>query len=481
MPRKKVSTKKDELQELGLNEQTPREIVEELNKHIVGQEEAKKSVSIALRNRWRSRKLPDDMRDDVIPKNILMIGSTGVGKTEIARRLAKLVKAPFIKVEATKFTEVGYVGRDVESIIRDLMQISVRMVRQQRTEEVKEKATENANERLLDILVPEPKKSQNPLSKLFGGNGESDNDKDTEEPADTNKAGRDFVRKRLEKGKMEDEIIELEVSEHNKPMVGMFSGSSLESMGDNLQDMIGSIMPKRMKKRKVTVAAARKILEQEEAEKLIDMEEVAETAVKLTERSGIVFFDEIDKVATRGSVGGADVSREGVQRDILPIVEGSTVMTKYGPVKTDHILFIAAGAFHTAKPSDLIPELQGRFPIRVELKSLQKEDFEKILTEPQNALIKQYKALLKVEGLDLEFKPEAIGRIAEMAYDVNEQSEDIGARRLHTLLEKLLEQVSFDAPDMVKEGKTEVLVDADYVDERLKEIAKNRDLSQFIL
>lgn len=480
MPRKKAVTKKDELQELGLNEQTPREIVEELNKHIVGQEEAKKSVSIALRNRWRSRKLPDDMRDDVIPKNILMIGSTGVGKTEIARRLAKLVKAPFIKVEATKFTEVGYVGRDVESIIRDLMQISVRMVRQQRTEEVKEKATENANERLLDILVPEPKKSQNPLSKLFGG-GESENEKEIEEPADTGKAGRDFVRKRLEKGKMEDEIIELEVSEHNKPMVGMFSGSSLESMGDNLQDMIGSIMPKRMKKRKVTIATARKILEQEEAEKLIDMEEVAETAVKLTERSGIVFFDEIDKVATRGSVGGADVSREGVQRDILPIVEGSTVMTKYGPVKTDHILFIAAGAFHTAKPSDLIPELQGRFPIRVELKSLQKEDFEKILTEPQNALIKQYKALLKVEGLDLEFKPEAIGRIAEMAYDVNEQSEDIGARRLHTLLEKLLEQVSFDAPDMVKEGKTEVLVDADYVDERLKEIAKNRDLSQFIL
>ena len=350
-----------------------------------------------------------------------------------------------------------------------------------KTEEVKEKATENANERLLDILVPEPKKSQNPLSKLFGGNGDSESDKDVDESSDTNKAGRDFVRKRLEKGKMEDEIIELEVSEHNKPMVGMFSGSSLESMGDNLQDMIGSIIPKRMKKRKVTVAAARKILEQEEAEKLIDMEEVAETAVKLTERSGIVFFDEIDKVATRGNVGGADVSREGVQRDILPIVEGSTVMTKYGPVKTDHILFIAAGAFHTAKPSDLIPELQGRFPIRVELKSLQKEDFEKILTEPQNALIKQYKELLKVEGLDLEFKPEAISRIAEMAYDVNEQSEDIGARRLHTLLEKLLEQVSFDAPDMVKEGKTEILVDADYVDERLKEIAKNRDLSQFIL
>ena len=483
MPRKKVDIKKDELQELGLNEQTPREIVEELNKHIVGQEDAKRSVSIALRNRWRSRKLPDDMRDDVIPKNILMIGSTGVGKTEIARRLAKLVKAPFVKVEATKFTEVGYVGRDVESIIRDLMQIAVRMVRKQKTEEVKEKATENANERLLDILVPEPKRTQNPLSKLFGGNEPAENTENNadEEPEQDNKAGREFVRKRLEKGKMEDQIIELEVSDHAKPMVGMFSGSSLESMGDNLQDMIGSLIPKRMKKRKVTIAAARKILEQEEAEKLIDMEEVAETAVQLAERSGIVFFDEIDKVATRGNVGGADVSREGVQRDILPIVEGSTVMTKYGPVKTDHILFIAAGAFHTAKPSDLIPELQGRFPMRVEVKSLQKEDFEKILTEPQNALIKQYKERLKTEGLTLEFLPEAIGRIAQMAYDVNEQSEDIGARRLHTLLEKLLEEVSFDAPDMVKEGKTEISIDANYVDEKLKEIAKNRDLSQFIL
>ncbi len=466
--------------ELGLNEQTPREIVEELNKHIVGQEEAKRSVAIALRNRWRSRKLADDIREDVIPKNILMIGSTGVGKTEIARRLAKLVKAPFVKVEATKFTEVGYVGRDVESIIRDLMQIAVRMVRRQRTEEVKDKARENANERLLDILVPEPKRTQNPLSKLFGG-VEQPAESPAEEPADTNKAGRDFVRKRLEAGKLEEQTIELEVADHAKPMVGMFSGSSLESMGDNLQDMIGSLMPKRTRRRKVTVAAARKILEQEEAEKLIDMEEVAETAVTLAERRGIVFFDEIEKVAVKGSSAGPDVSREGVQRDILPIVEGSTVMTKYGPVKTDHILFIAAGAFHTAKPSDLIPELQGRFPIRVELKSLRKEDFEKILTEPQNALIKQYKELLKTEGLALEFKPEAIERIAEMAYDVNAQSEDIGARRLHTLLEKLLEEVSFSAPDMVKEGKTEISIDAEYVDERLKEIAKNRDLSQFIL
>ncbi len=469
-----------ELQEMGLNEQTPREIVEELNKYIVGQEDAKRSVAIALRNRWRSRKLADDIRDDVIPKNILMIGSTGVGKTEIARRLAKLVKAPFVKVEATKFTEVGYVGRDVESIIRDLMQISVRMVRKQRTEEVKEKATENANERLLDILVPEPKRTQNPLSKLFGGVEVAETPK-TEEPVETNNAGRDFVKKRLEAGKLEEQIIELEVADHGKPMVGMFSGSSLESMGDNLQDMINGLMPKRTRKRKVTVAAARKILEQEEAEKLIDMEEVAETAVKLAERSGIVFFDEIDKVAVKGSSSGPDVSREGVQRDILPIVEGSTVMTKYGAVKTDYILFIAAGAFHTAKPSDLIPELQGRFPIRVELKSLSKEDFEKILTEPQNALIKQYKEMLKTEGLDLEFKPEAIERIAEMAYDVNEQAEDIGARRLHTLLEKLLEEVSFDAPDMVKEGKTEVLIDAEYVDKKLSEIVKSRDLSNFIL
>ncbi|MBR4904747.1 MAG: ATP-dependent protease ATPase subunit HslU [Selenomonadaceae bacterium] len=465
-------------QELGVNDQTPREIVAELDKYIVGQDEAKKSVAIALRNRWRSHKLPDEMRDDVIPKNILMIGSTGVGKTEIARRLAKLVKAPFIKVEATKFTEVGYVGRDVESIIRDLAQTAVRMVRKQRTEEVKEKAAANAIERLLDVLVPEPKRSQNPLGKLFG-NADSDATPAVEE--DTKKPGREFVRKRLLAGKMEDQVIELEVADHAKPMVGMFSGSSLEGMGDNLQDMVSSLMPKRMRKRKVTVATARKILEQEEAEKLIDMEEVSETAVELAERSGIVFLDEIDKVAVKGSSSGPDVSREGVQRDILPIVEGSTVMTKYGPVKTDYILFIAAGAFHTAKPSDLIPELQGRFPIRVELKSLLKADFEKILTEPQNALLKQYKALLQTEGLALDFRADAIERIADLAEHVNEQSEDIGARRLHTLLEKLLEQISFEAPDMVKDGKTEVVIDAAYVDERLKDIAKNRDLSQFIL
>lgn len=473
-----MAEKKKVSQELGLNDQTPREIVAELDKYIVGQDEAKKSVSIALRNRWRSHKLPEDMRDDVIPKNILMIGSTGVGKTEIARRLARLVRAPFIKVEATKFTEVGYVGRDVESIIRDLVQTAVRMVRKQRTEEVKEKAAANAIERLLDVLVPEPKRSQNPLGKLFGN---ADSDAPPVEEEDTKKPGREFVRKRLKAGKMEEQVIELEVADHAKPMVGMFSGSSLEGMGDNLQDMVSSLMPKRMRKRKVTVATARKILEQEEAEKLIDMEEVSETAVELAERSGIVFLDEIDKVAVKGSSSGPDVSREGVQRDILPIVEGSTVMTKYGPVKTDYILFIAAGAFHTAKPSDLIPELQGRFPIRVELKSLLKADFEKILTEPQNALLKQYKALLQTEGLALDFRAEAIERIAELAENVNEQSEDIGARRLHTLLEKLLEEISFEAPDMVKDGKNEVVIDAAYVDERLKEIAKNRDLSQFIL
>ncbi len=473
-----MADKKTISNELGLNDQTPREIVAELDKYIVGQDEAKKSVAIALRNRWRSHKLPDEMRDDVIPKNILMIGSTGVGKTEIARRLAKLVKAPFIKVEATKFTEVGYVGRDVESIIRDLVQTAVRMVRKQRTEEVKEKAAANAIERLLDVLVPEPKRSQNPLGKLFG-NVENDNAQPDED--NNKKPGREFVRKRLEAGKLEEQVIELEVADHAKPMVGMFSGSSLEGMGDNLQDMVNSLVPKRMRKRKVTVATARKILEQEEAEKLIDMEEVSETAVELAERSGIVFLDEIDKVAVKGSSSGPDVSREGVQRDILPIVEGSTVMTKYGPVKTDYILFIAAGAFHTAKPSDLIPELQGRFPIRVELKSLLKADFEKILTEPQNALLKQYEALLQTEGLKLKFNADAIERLADLAEHVNEQSEDIGARRLHTLLEKLLEQISFEAPDMVKAGKTEVIIDAAYVDERLKEIAKNRDLSQFIL
>lgn len=465
------------MEEIGVNEQTPREIVAELNKYIVGQDEAKRSVAIALRNRWRSRQLSDSMREEVIPKNILMIGSTGVGKTEIARRLAKLVKAPFIKVEATKFTEVGYVGRDVESIIRDLAETAVRMVRQQRIAAVQDRAAKLAEERILDVFVPEQKKSQNPLGRLFGGEAEEEKSEEAAEPK--YQAGREWVRKRLDKGELENETIEIDVEESGKPMVGMFAGSSLEGMGDNIQDMIGNLMPKRHKKRKVTVAQARKIFTQQEADKLIDMEAVADEAIKVAEHSGIVFLDEIDKVAVKGnSSGSADVSREGVQRDILPIVEGSTVMTKYGPLKTDHVLFIAAGAFHMSKPSDLIPELQGRFPIRVELKSLRKEDFEKILTEPQNALLKQYEALLATEGVKIEFKPDAISRLAKLACDVNEQAEDIGARRLHTLLEKLLEEISFTAPELTDKNVT---IDAAYVDKQLADIVVNRDLSQFIL
>ena len=465
-----------------MNEQTPRQIVEALDKYIVGQKEAKRAVAIALRNRWRSRQLDNaSMQDDIVPKNILMIGSTGVGKTEIARRLAKLVDAPFIKVEATKFTEVGYVGRDVESIIRDLAETSVRMIRQQRVKDVQEKAKEMAQERILDVLVPEPKKSSNPFGQLFGSL--ANNEEAEEEAAQENEpkqyqAGREWCRKKLEAGEYEDKIIEIDIEDSSKPMVGMFAGSSLEGMGDNLQDMIGSMMPKRRKKRKVTVEQARRLFQQEEAMKLVDMEEVQETAVKLAENSGIVFLDEIDKVAVSGNTSGHDVSREGVQRDILPIVEGSTVMTKYGAVKTDHILFIAAGAFHTAKPSDLIPELQGRFPIRVELKSLKKEDFKRILTEPQNALLKQYKALLGTEGIKLEFAEDAIDRLAQLACDVNGQNENIGARRLHTILEKLLEELSFEAPDMEEK---DVLIDTEYVNKALQDIVVNHDLSQFIL
>lgn len=469
---------KVEMEESMLNEQTPRQIVEELDRYIVGQKEAKRAVAIALRNRWRSRQLDVAMQDDVIPKNILMIGSTGVGKTEIARRLARLVKAPFIKVEATKFTEVGYVGRDVESIVRDLAETAVRMVRQERMEKVQERAAELAEERILDVFVPQPKKSQNPLGKLFGGSDDEEKESSEENKEPKYAAGREWVRKRILKGELEKEVIEIEIEDSGKPMVGMFAGSSLESMGDNLQDMMANLMPKKQKKRKVSVAAARKLFQQEEAAKLVDMEEVKDAAIRAAEKSGIVFLDEIDKVAVKGQGSGPDVSREGVQRDILPIVEGSTVMTKYGPIKTDHILFIAAGAFHTAKPSDLIPELQGRFPIRVELKSLQKEDFQRILTEPQNALLKQYKALLATEGISLGFADDAIERLAQLACDVNAQTENIGARRLHTILEKLLEDLSFEAPEMEEK---EVRVDAAYVDRKLKDIAVNRDLSQFIL
>ena len=464
------------MSQIGVNEQTPREIVAELDKYIVGQHEAKRSVAIALRNRWRSRQLDDEMREDVVPKNILMIGSTGVGKTEIARRLARLVRAPFLKVEATKFTEVGYVGRDVESIVRDLVETSVRMVRRQKIDEVQEKAKENAEERLIDVFVPPAKKTTNPLSSIFSSDQE---EKQEQEEPPKYQAGREWVRKRLHKGELENDVIEIDVEESARPMGSMFAGSSLESMSDNLQSMIGKLVPKNRRKRKVTVDQARKIFTAEEADKLIDMDVVAEEAVHTAEYSGIVFLDEIDKVAvSNGRSAGADISREGVQRDILPIVEGSTVMTKYGPVKTDHILFIAAGAFHTAKPSDLIPELQGRFPIRVELKSLVKEDFERILTEPKNALIKQYRALLGVEGVSLTFREDAIGRIAELAETVNEQTEDIGARRLYTLLEKLLENLSFEAPDLTEK---DVVIDTAYVDRCLADIAGDHDVSRFIL
>lgn len=464
-----------------VNEQTPKQIVEALDKYIVGQHEAKRSVAIALRNRWRSRQLENaSMQDDIVPKNILMIGSTGVGKTEIARRLAKLVKAPFIKVEATKFTEVGYVGRDVESMIRDLSETAIRMVRSERLKDVQEKAKEMAQERILDVLVPQPKKSAaiNPFGQLFGNAEDSEDETASEDEPKQYQAGRDWCRKKLEAGEYEDKIIEVDVEDNSKPMVGMLTGSSLENLGDNIQDMLGNMMPKKHKKRKVTVEAARKLFQQEEAMKLVDMEEVEETAIKLAENSGIVFLDEIDKVAVSGNHGGHDVSREGVQRDILPIVEGSTVMTKYGPVKTDHILFIAAGAFHMSKPSDLIPELQGRFPIRVELTSLKQEDFKRILTEPENALLKQYKALLGTEGIELEFAEDAVDRLAQLACDVNEQNENIGARRLHTLLEKLLEDISFNAPDMEEK---KVVIDTDYVNKALANIVVNRDLTQFIL
>ncbi len=462
-----------------INEQTPRQIVEELDKYVVGQAQAKRAVALALRNRWRSRQLDDAMRDDVIPKNILMIGSTGVGKTEIARRLAKLVKAPFVKVEATKFTEVGYVGRDVESIVRELAETAVRMVRKERMEEVREKAERLAEERILDTFVPETKSSTNPLGRLFGA-AESTSSSAAEENGEPKyKAGRAWCKKRLDAGELEDELIEIEVEDQGRPMVGMFAGSSLESMGGDLQDMISGLMPKKNKRRKVAVKEARKIFAQEEAAKLVDMDEVSTEAIGAAERSGIVFLDEIDKVAVKdGQSGGHDVSREGVQRDILPIVEGSTVMTKYGPVKTDHVLFIAAGAFHTAKPSDLIPELQGRFPIRVELDSLTEEDFRRILVEPKNALLKQYQALLATEGVELSFTDDAIRRIATMACEVNAQTENIGARRLHTLLEKLLEQVSFDAPELEEK---KIVVDGAYVEEKLSEITESRDLSRFIL
>ncbi|MGC4375628.1 HslU--HslV peptidase ATPase subunit [Fictibacillus sp. Mic-4] len=460
---------------------TPREIVEKLDQYIIGQKEAKKAVAVALRNRYRRSLLDDKLRDEISPKNILMIGPTGVGKTEIARRLAKLVNAPFIKVEATKFTEVGYVGRDVESMVRDLVETSIRLVKEQKMLAVKDKAEENANKRLVELLVPGKQKEtgyKNPLEMFFGGGGQSSqNNSQSEEDLSLRQQRKQMAHK-LALGEMEDHFVTVEVEEQGQSMMDMFQGSGLEQIGLNMQDMLGGLVPKKKKRRKLTVREARKVLTQDEAAKLIDMDDVTSEAVYKAEQSGIIFIDEIDKIAGKNHNSSADVSREGVQRDILPIVEGSTVMTKYGSVKTDHILFIAAGAFHMAKPSDLIPELQGRFPIRVEFKNLSVDDFTRILVEPDNALLKQYTALLATEGINLEFSDEAIAKIASIAYEVNQETDNIGARRLHTILERLLEDLSFEAPDV----KLDVVkITPEYVNEKLADIAKNKDLSQFIL
>ncbi|GGK13828.1 ATP-dependent protease ATPase subunit ClpY [Caldalkalibacillus thermarum] len=461
---------------------TPRQIVEELDRYIVGQQQAKKAVAIALRNRYRRSLLPAHMQDEIVPKNILMIGPTGVGKTEIARRLAKLVNAPFVKVEATKFTEVGYVGRDVESMVRDLVETSIRMVKQEKIESVKDRAEQLANQKLVELLVPGRKQKRgvkNPLEMFFGGADDEQNQDTSQHQEEQLLAQkRKQVAHQLALGELEDRMVEIEVEDQTPNMFEIISGQGVEQMGINMQDLFGHLMPKRTKKRKVPVSEARRILTQMEANKLIDMDEVQQEAIKRAEQSGIIFIDEIDKIAGKQGTQSPDVSREGVQRDILPIVEGSTVMTKYGPVKTDYILFIAAGAFHMAKPSDLIPELQGRFPIRVELTDLAVEDFVRILTEPENALIKQYTALLETEGIKVEFSDDAIYELAKIAAQVNQNTDNIGARRLHTIMEKLLEDLSFEAPDIHLE---KIEITPEYVREKLNSIAKDKDLSQYIL
>lgn len=462
---------------------TPRQIVERLDQYIVGQKEAKRAVAVALRNRYRRSLLSRDIRDEIIPKNILMMGPTGVGKTEIARRMAKLVAAPFVKVEATKFTEVGYVGRDVESMVRDLVETSIRLVKEEKMEEVKHRAEKQANRRLVELLVPAKKKTEsfkNPFEMIFGGNEKQATNTTQDEQEEMNiRERRKIIAQKLDNGELEEEIVQVEVEEQQPSMFDLFQGSGMEQMGMSMQDALGNLMPKKMKRRKLPVKEARIVLTNDEAQKLIDMDEVTQTAIDRAEQTGIIFIDEIDKIASTSSQSAsADVSREGVQRDILPIVEGSTVMTKYGPAKTDHILFIAAGAFHMAKPSDLIPELQGRFPIRVELGKLSVKDFVKILTEPDHALIKQYAALLETEGIQIEFSDDAIHRIAEIAFEVNQNTDNIGARRLHTILEKLLEDLSFEAPDINME---KIVITPQYVDEKLAAISKDRDLSQFIL
>jgi ATP-dependent HslUV protease ATP-binding subunit HslU len=446
---------------------TPREIVEELDKYIVGQHNAKRAVAIALRNRWRRQQLDPELRDEIAPKNIIMIGPTGVGKTEIARRLAALAHSPFLKVEASKFTEVGYVGRDVESMIRDLVELAKQMVQQEAIETVKGRAAEQAEERLLDLLLPPSPSQASEGYAALDELGQQHYQKTREK-----------FRQYLHEGKLDERFVELEIEARSFPMIEVISGSGMEDMDINIKDMLGNMFPKQSKRRKANVPEALKILTQEESQKLIDMDNVAQEAIERVEQSGIIFLDEIDKIAGREGAAGPDVSREGVQRDLLPIVEGSTVNTKNGMVKTDHILFIAAGAFHVSKPSDLIPEMQGRFPIRVELQALDKGDFVRILSEPQNALLKQYKALLETEGIELQFESDAIDEVATIAERVNQQTENIGARRLYTILERLVDDISFNAPDM---AKTRVVIDRAYVQERLNDIVQSQDLSHYIL
>lgn len=458
----------------------PKQIVEELDRYIVGQKNAKRSVAIALRNRWRRQQVPEELRDEIAPKNIIMIGPTGVGKTEISRRLAKLSQAPFLKIEASKFTEVGYVGRDVDSMIRDLTELAVNMLKEEEKKNVLPRAEEIAEERLLDIMLPPQRKEKpgkNPeqierpleLVKSEGLEGEGFGEKNRT---------REKLRKMLREGKLNERFVDLETSSINLPIIEIFSGAGLEEMEFNIRDMFGNLLPRKTKQRKVKVPEALEILTQEEGQKLIDMDKIIKQSIEKVENSGIIFLDEIDKIVGRESSHGPDVSREGVQRDLLPIIEGSTVVTKYGMVKTDHILFIAAGAFHTSKPSDLIPEMQGRFPIRVELDSLTKKDFIRILTEPRNALIRQYIALMETEGVKLEFKPEAVEEIAEIATIVNERTENIGARRLYTIMESLLDEISFDAPEIKKKN---FVIDAQYVHDKLSPVIKDEDLSRYIL
>ena len=452
----------------------PSEIVKELDKYIIGQNQAKRSVAVALRNRWRRQQVPEDLRDEIAPKNIILIGPTGVGKTEIARRLSRLTDSPFIKVEASKFTEVGYVGRDVESMVRDLVELTVNQFKVRAQEGVKEKAWQIAEERMLDLLLP---KSGTPAAEKV----DTVNDVQIELVTAGNEESsstREKLRSMLRKGKLDNRYVDLDVADRSMPMVEIFSNVGMEEMGINFKDMLGGMFPKSTKRRRLKVPEAMELLSQEEAQDLVDMDKVVKDAIARVEHSGIIFLDEIDKIAGKNGTQGPDVSREGVQRDLLPIVEGSTVTTKYGPTQTDHILFIASGAFHTVKPSDLIPELQGRFPIRVELKSLGQAEFIRILTEPRNALLLQYMALLRTEGVDVVFEDDAVDTIAKIAEEVNSKTEDIGARRLHTLMECLLEDILFEAPDMSQKS---LIIDKNYVEDRLKDIKDDEDLSRYIL